>query len=181
MSYEIPESVQEQLARMDADRAAAADAGLPFCEVHRIAYEETPLDFFCPRCEAEKPPPPAPTLFEDTLFEVTENPQNGAVRFRVPGSEKIGRFMGDQPETSRQAAVALYRVSGAQRIAVLEALEAAGERGLTDDELAAETGALRARTRRQELIEEHDVPIRDSGKRRPSDAGHPAVVWILTT
>lgn len=174
--FRPPASVAAALDRMTPAEAAAARDGVPFCRTHGIRHEETADDFVCPRCEAERPRPP---VEQDTLFGVSEDPQSGAIKITLPDEARIGRFSGQHPETARQAAISLYRVSGGQRTAVLEAFESLGAQGATDDEMARLTGALRARTRRQELIEDYGVPIIDSGQRRPSDAGHPAIVWVL--
>lgn len=101
-----------------------------------------------------------------------------------PARNEVGRYHHDGTDTERTAAVLAAPKSGTQRAAVLEALRAAGERGATDHELwrATEQKCVRphvAGTRREELIAD-GWPIRDSGKRRTTDTGRPAIVWVLT-
>lgn len=78
MSFEPPPSVAAEFARMSAARAAAARAGIPWCETHEVAHEETPdgIDFVCPRCLADAAPAPQP----EGLFGVAEDPQTGYLK-----------------------------------------------------------------------------------------------------
>ena len=94
----------------------------------------------------------------------------------------VGPSHHSAPETSRQAAEANAPRSGTQRAKVLLALFGARSRhlGLTDDQIAAETGLVgnAVRPRRGELVA--DGFVEDSGERRSSWMGHPAVVWTIT-
>jgi hypothetical protein len=95
------------------------------------------------------------------------------------------------PETSRQAAEANMPRSGTQRAKVLLTIyyesyrqngyvEIAGEGGLTLDEIANVAGMIgnSVRPRRKEL--EEAGLVEDSGFKRSSNMGQPAVVWCLT-
>lgn len=70
--------------------------------------------------------------------------------------------------------------SGSQRLRVLEAIARAGDEGRTDAELEDRLGMLRPSpgNRRGELVA--GGWVRDSGRRRPTRTGSPAVVWVLT-
>jgi hypothetical protein len=101
-----------------------------------------------------------------------------------PARSQTGRYHHDGGDTERTAAELVAPKSGTQRAAVLDALRAAGDRGATDHELwrATEQKCVRphvAGTRREELIAD-GWPITDSGKRRTTDTGRPAIVWVLT-
>lgn len=100
-----------------------------------------------------------------------------------PARPMAGRYHHDGPDTERTSASLVAPKSGTQRATVLEALQAAGERGATDHELwrATEQKCVRphvAGTRREELIAD-GWPILDSGQRRLTDTGRPAIVWVL--
>lgn len=90
----------------------------------------------------------------------------------------LGKFQRDAMDTSREAAVSIYHTTGKQRKAVLEAFIQAGEHGLTDDEGEAMFGGIRFRTRRDELMKEHGIPIVDSGRTRRTRRGRNAAVWV---
>lgn len=87
------------------------------------------------------------------------------------------RHRATDPDTSRTAARSA-RVRDGQR-KVLDALAVAGGAGLTDFELADRTGVKQTSIgkRRGELRDAGLVV--DSGRRRPSDTGRPAIVWTL--
>lgn len=100
-----------------------------------------------------------------------------------PARDMPGRYHADGPDTERVAAGRVTPRSGTQRAAVLEALRAAGDRGATDHELwvATEAKCVRphvAGTRREELIRD-GWTIVDTGERRLTDTGTPAIVWRL--
>lgn len=93
----------------------------------------------------------------------------------------VGPYRHGQPSTARAAAVANAPISGAQRHAVLVALVAAGEAGLTAFEAQQATGIKRmhtASTRLDELAK-HGLVVRTDVK-RPTDTGRLAVVWQAT-
>jgi hypothetical protein len=99
-----------------------------------------------------------------------------------PARPHVGRYHRDGPATERTAAAMVAPRSGTQRAQVLDALRDAGELGVTDYELWDGYG-IGARphvpgTRREELIAD-GWPIRDSGARRRTDTGSPAIVWRL--
>lgn len=98
-----------------------------------------------------------------------------------PGRPLRGRHHSIGPDTERLAAARVAPRSGSQRARVLEMFRAHPE-GLTDYELWT-LGQIGARphvpaTRREELIFD-GWPIVDSGRRRLTDTGTPAVVWVL--
>lgn len=85
--------------------------------------------------------------------------------------------------TSRTSLAAAEAQTGAgvktQRERILEYLRQQGREGATDEEIA---GALdlsmnAVRPRRGKLVE--DRLVQDSGQTRPTEAGHPATVWVL--
>lgn len=99
-----------------------------------------------------------------------------------PRRDRPGRFHHDGPDTERIAAALVAPRSGTQRGRVLQWLRAVGEAGSTDYELWNEAG-IGARphvpgTRREELIAD-GWPIVDTGRRRLTDTGSPAIVWKL--
>lgn len=83
------------------------------------------------------------------------------------------------PDTSREAAAVNKPRAATHRTLALQVLRA-HPGGLTDFELAALTGLAQTSVgkRRGEL---RDVGfVADSGKRRPSPSGSPAIVWQVT-
>lgn len=83
-------------------------------------------------------------------------------------------------DTSRAAARAIAPKLGRLRAAALEAIRAAGERGLTADEVAETLGikVLTARPRCSELLKQFHLIV-DSEHRRPSSEGKPMTVWVV--
>jgi len=93
-----------------------------------------------------------------------------------------GRYHRDGQDTERIAARLVAPRTGSQRARVIEALRFCGANGATDNELHFFYG-IGARphvpgTRREELIAA-GWPIVDSGRRRKTDTGAPAIVWLL--
>ena len=100
-----------------------------------------------------------------------------------PAEETIGKFHGPAsmaPETERRSAIEEYPRSGTMRLAVLRAIELAGDRGLTDWEGSEVTGIYlyTYAPRRVELKE--GGWVEDSGLRRSTPSGKLAAVWTLT-
>jgi hypothetical protein len=98
-----------------------------------------------------------------------------------PAREQVGRAHHDGTDTEWAAARRVAPRSGTQRAKVLDSLRHAGVGGRTDYELWR--GGIGARphvpaTRREELIA-GGWPIVDSGLRRKTDTGSPAIVWVL--
>lgn len=97
------------------------------------------------------------------------------------GRPMPGRYHADGPETERLAAHRVAPRTGTQRAKVLDALREYRD-GMTDYELwdVCKIGARPhvAGTRREELIAD-GWPIRDSGRRRVTDTGNDAIVWVL--
>lgn len=83
-------------------------------------------------------------------------------------------------ETEKAAYWSSLPRHGSQRHRVLESIAAAGDFGRTDEELEIILDLRRpsAGNRRGELVE--GGWVRDSGRRRPTRSGNPAVVWVLT-
>jgi hypothetical protein len=95
-----------------------------------------------------------------------------------PGENTLGKFHREAQRTERPSALDVYPRTGTQRLAVLAAIRAAGDRGMTDRELQQALHIRRARTRRQELQE--GGWVMDSGRTRRLDTGNAAIVWVLT-
>lgn len=95
-----------------------------------------------------------------------------------PNADRPGRSHGR--ETELAAAYAVTPKSGGARAQVLDAIAAADYWGRTDQELEDQLGMNRPTpgNRRGELV--RGGWVRDSGVRRPTHAGNPAVVWVLT-
>lgn len=86
-----------------------------------------------------------------------------------------------QPKTAHDAALSVAGGTGSQKRAVLLALYAAGEHGLTDYDASVRCGIARphvAGTRRKVL--ERAGLVADSGRERATDTGRNAAVWVLT-
>jgi hypothetical protein len=103
--------------------------------------------------------------------------------FGIPDPERplLGRHHTDGHDTELVAAARVAPRSGTQRAAVLAMLRSYPD-GLTDYELWS-VGGIGARphvpgTRREELIAD-GWPITDTGRRRRTDTGAPAIVWAL--
>lgn len=107
----------------------------------------------------------APTLFGPSLSD--------------PAAATAGAAHASGRDTERAAAWAAMPRAGTQRRRVLDAL-AASNTGLTDHEIAGETGLYlySAAPRRVELL--RGGWLRDSGHRRRTPHGSDAVVWALT-
>ena len=85
-----------------------------------------------------------------------------------------------ESSTSRAAARRVRgRVSTVRR-RVLDALRAAGSVGRTDAELSAELGVAENTTRPRRVLLRAEGVVVDSGKRRATQTGSLAVVWVLT-
>ena len=96
------------------------------------------------------------------------------------GADAEGASHAHGPETERGAAYRNMPRSGSQRLRVLECLHAAGERGRTDQEMEEILELKRPSpgSRRGELVQ--GGWVKDSGRRRSTDLGSSAVVWVLT-
>lgn len=81
-------------------------------------------------------------------------------------------------ETSIAAAVALAPKLGRLQYMALQAIRAAGWRGLTADELAERLGMDRWSIQPRTTELKRKGLIRDSGQRRPNSTGKMAIVWI---
>jgi len=81
------------------------------------------------------------------------------------------------PATSHLAAEDARALSGRHRRLAYETLRAAGDRGLTDFELAARTGIAQTSigVRRKELVRAGYAE--PTGERRPAPSGSLAMVW----
>ena len=98
-----------------------------------------------------------------------------------PGREKVGRYHhAGTTDTEREAAQRNLPRKGTQRAKVLEAFkDHLRDVGATDYEMGERLGMFRwvAGTRREELIAD-GWPIKDSGRRRRTDTGCNAIVWV---
>ncbi len=81
-------------------------------------------------------------------------------------------------DTSLGAAVAIAPRIPELRQRVLDAIRARGKHGATDHELCGELGMIKdtVAPRRTELRD--DDLVVDSGRRRPTPSGRPAIVWV---
>ena len=80
--------------------------------------------------------------------------------------------------TSRAAAETVEPRVATLRRAVLDALRAAGEAGLTDEEMQTRLG-MGGNTQRPRRVElERGGLVRDSGRTRRTRGGREAVVWV---
>lgn len=97
-----------------------------------------------------------------------------------PALNTVGALRRDPHDTEVDAAFAIVPASGSQRMRVLEAIVRQGEEGRTDDEIQTETGLSHQSEspRRWELVK--GGWIEDSGLRRTTASGQPAIVWVLT-
>lgn len=98
-----------------------------------------------------------------------------------PAADRPGRCHAGGTDTEREAARLVAPRTGSQRAWVLERLKQVGRNGATDFELWESGIGARPHvpaTRREELIAD-GWPIRDSGMRRMTDTGSPAIVWVL--
>lgn len=88
-----------------------------------------------------------------------------------------------QPETSTISADASTWRRGSQRVRMLEAFRVADRRGdgLTDEEAATAAGIRAASSPWKRASELRDLGfLEDSGERRATTSGSPAVVWRMT-
>jgi hypothetical protein len=95
-------------------------------------------------------------------------------------TEASAKLRNDARESSRLAALRAAPQAGTARLRVLEAVVSAGARGITDDELSAvlTLSPNSVRPRRLELVEGGWVV--DSGMKRDSFYGNPAICWRAT-
>lgn len=96
-----------------------------------------------------------------------------------PSNGDIGRFHRGAHDTEVTAAVSQRKTLGKNQLLIYEQFVLATD-GATDYENGLATGMFRhaAGTRREELIK-RGHPIVDSGRRRVTDTGRPAIVWVL--
>lgn len=125
------------------------------------------------------PPDPQAIAAADRLQEVLAPPMFDR-SLSDPGRDSVGAHHRHGGDTERRAAYEAMPGSGTTRRRVLTSIAAAGEWGRTDQELEEELGLLRPTggNRRGELVD--GGWVRDSGRRRPTRSGKPAIVWILT-
>jgi hypothetical protein len=112
---------------------------------------------------------------QPSLFD----PPKAGVGLSDPGARTRGRTHRAGRDTERAAAELIEPKTGTQRAAVLAAIAAAPD-GLTDEQIADTTGLYlySAAPRRTELVK--GGWVHDSGERRTTSRGTPAVVWVLT-
>lgn len=95
----------------------------------------------------------------------------------MPGRAHVGA-----KDTEHNAAVANQPRIGSQRAKVLDEYRRRGAYGATDYEmnetLVPGRRSVSAGTRRAELIRD-GWPIKDTGRRRPTDTGTQAIVWAF--
>ncbi len=111
---------------------------------------------------------------QGTLFDLSDEPGPGAYgrrRLGVPYSN---------PTTSKATAESVKPDTNRQRARVRAYLIHRGKDGATDEEMQAHIpmNASTQRPRRVELVTAGEVV--DSGRKRPTASGHPAIVWACT-
>lgn len=84
-------------------------------------------------------------------------------------------------DTSVAAAEAMSSVSARYQRMALFAIQVAGARGLTAEELAARLGLERTTIQPRTTELRRRGLIRDSAQRRPNRNGHRAIVWIAVS
>lgn len=104
----------------------------------------------------------------------------GLAALSDPGVDGLGASHAGGSDTEKRAAWANYPASGSQRLRVLEEIAWAHDDGCTDYELEQTLDSKRPSpgNRRGELVVGGWVV--DSGRRRPTDTGNEAIVWVLT-
>lgn len=156
--------------------------------------EEEPLPVLPPDPGAPAPEPELGEVVQTTFLP----PEGTDSVFQIPDKarRRLGYFEGDNDptvnlagkqhapartlDTERAAAELVTPRTGTQRARVLDYIGEAGQRGATDEEVAAGLGML-ANTERPRRVElEEGGWVRDSGRRRDTASGTAAVVWELT-
>jgi hypothetical protein len=129
-------------------------------------------------------PESAPVAHEQvSLFADAEREEN-LVRLdelkRAVHANTPGKKHADAHPTEQAAALKAAGRTGSQRRLIFDAIGAAGERGLTDEEIAVvpDVADTAHRTRRNELVTAGLVA--DSGKTRKTESGSDSIVWVLT-
>lgn len=97
-----------------------------------------------------------------------------------PAEPRVGAHHREPQPTEREAAILALPRSGIDRRRVLDAIAAAGDQGVTDPEIAAETGLwlYTAAPRRHELL--RGGWCENSGLERSTGRGRMAIAWRLT-
>jgi hypothetical protein len=111
---------------------------------------------------------------DPTLFDLADLAEPAARRHALDPHVFLPAVPRD---TQTAAAATTLPRSGTQRAKVLEVIRGARQAGLTDQEIAVELGLVEnsVRPRRLELAD--DGLIADSGERRETTGGNPAIVW----
>lgn len=115
-----------------------------------------------------------------SLFEGVDNELRRLDALPSPDADREGarhRLAGD---TERASARRIVPRSGTWRRRVLDDIGGSGEGGRTDWEIHGALGGLlyTIAPRRNELL--NDGWVCDSGRRRATESGSPAVVWVLS-
>lgn len=110
-----------------------------------------------------------------TLFDNAGVPMPDA----LPDRKRLGTFRKSDPDTPRLAALDNYDNSGQQRRAVLKALVAAGDRGMTDYEHEA-NGILRTSAGKRRLELEMLHLVERTKERRATDTHSTGIVFKVT-
>ena len=121
-------------------------------------------------------------MSQDALFEIEKStdlrPWQGGLP--DPSINRPAPVHRQAHDTERAAAAMVYPRTGTLRHLALHALALNNANGLTHGELAVITGKRHysIAPRVTELVELGWVI--DSGRRRPTDTGSPAIVWVLS-
>jgi hypothetical protein len=121
-------------------------------------------------------------MSQDRLFESKVDELKPWQRSNLPdpSENRPGPVHRNAHDTERTASGLVFPRTGTLRLSALIALDRAGEAGLTHGELAEDTGHRHysIAPRVTELVSMGWVV--DSGRRRPTDTGSPAIVWVLS-
>lgn len=125
-------------------------------------------------------------LFPDHVGTTMVTPPGEPARRALPSWYRSDvtpdvRARRDDHDTSHEAAQFARRNASALRARCLEALQAAGARGLTDFELADRIGSQQTSAGRRRLDLERAGLVEHAGTTRPAPSGASAKVWRTTT
>lgn len=96
---------------------------------------------------------------------------------RKPVDRAVAPVGHAHPETAQTAALIARLRAGSRRKEAFDVIRNAGVRGLTDDEMEGVTGRSHQALSATRNTLMNDGLIVDSGQRRPTRYGHPAIAW----
>ena len=99
---------------------------------------------------------------------------------KPPVRRTVTRTRHDAPETSHQAAAMARLRVGSMRYDVYRSILFAGDEGRTDEELEGILGRKHQSISAARNTLAGDDLIEDSGQRRNTSSGTPAIVWVIS-